>query len=78
MHVYALHDSTAIWWEHLKPRVNRIENLTVDHIPEASGAELASFSERTMDLQFSVQEGEIWVTAGSKSSQIHIVRLFPS
>ena len=77
MHIYALHDSTSIWWEQLKNRVNRIENLTIDHIPESSGAELASFSERTMDLQLSIQEGELWLTAGSRSSQIHLVRLFP-
>jgi uncharacterized protein YaeQ len=77
MHVYALHDSTSIWWENLKNRVHRIENLTIDHIPEDSGAELASFSERTMDMQVSIQEGEIWLTAGARSSQIQIVRLYP-
>ncbi len=78
MHIYALHDRTSIWWEQLKNRVNRIENLTIDHIPESSGAELASFSERTMDLQLSIQEGDLWLTAGSRSSQIHLVRLYPA
>ena len=76
--VYALHESTAIWWEHLRSRINRVNNLTIEHIPETSGAELASFAERTMEIQVSIQEGEIWVTAGSRSSQISVNRLYPT
>ncbi len=78
MLVYALHDSSTMWWEHLRSRINRVNNLRVYHLPELSGNELASFAERTMDLQFSIQEGEIWVTAGSRSSQIVVQSLYPS
>lgn len=51
-----------LWWQNNAPKLQRFNNLSVIEIPEANSAELASLATRTMQLQCTLQDGEIWLS----------------
>ena len=48
-------------------KLRRFDNLTVIQIPDATCAVMASLVQRTMQLQCTVQDGEIYLTAGDQN-----------
>jgi uncharacterized protein YaeQ len=56
-----------IWWSKEGSRLARVDNLRVLAIsPEQSGT-LTALAERNMQLQCTIQDGQIWLTAGDGS-----------
>ncbi len=64
--VYAYSNSCDIWWKGLENKLTRARNLEVWKIPAEESAALAALAERSMQLQVTVQEGELWVGNGEK------------
>ena len=65
MHVYLYiygGRNADLWWQNNAPKLQRFNNLTVIEIPEASSSELAKLATRTMQLQCTLQDGEIWLS----------------
>lgn len=62
-----------IWWKQNAVALGRLGNLTVTELRYGASAELASLSTRSMDLQFTVQERELWVTDGTETVQVELV-----
>ena len=52
--------SAALWWEQNRDALARISNLTVIDIPEEAVAQLESLAERTMRLNCTIQEGQLY------------------
>jgi uncharacterized protein YaeQ len=61
---------TEVWWEQNRRTLEKLDKLSVINIPADTAAALAGLVLRTMQLQATVQDGEVWLTAGDTSLQI--------
>ncbi len=59
--------AAELWWQRNVDKLSRYTNLAVFEIPEASSAALVSLVQRSMQLQCTVQDGEIWLSSGARS-----------
>ncbi len=73
--VYAYSPTTYIWWNQTGSRIERAKNLTVLQVPAEASQALADMSERTMQLQCTIQDGQIWMTSGEKTVEINLTAL---
>jgi uncharacterized protein YaeQ len=73
--VFAYGNSVPIWWQGLVSRVARAANLAVWQIPAAESRALASLAARSMQLQFTVQDGQVWVGGRDESVEVALVAL---
>lgn len=58
------------WWEKNAQELKRCDNLTVLNISSAESKALASLATRSMELSFTLQEGNLWVAAGDQSCEL--------
>jgi uncharacterized protein YaeQ len=68
--VWSFNNATPIWWQAIEGKLVRLANLEVWQIPTEASKELALLAERSMQLQVTVQEGQIWVGNASRSVAI--------
>jgi uncharacterized protein YaeQ len=59
--VYTYSANPRLWWDPLKGRFKDERKLAVFHVNAASARELAGLAGSTMNLQCSVQDGEVWL-----------------
>lgn len=52
-----------LWWKQVRDQLNRFDNLTVINLPETATSELTKLVQRTMQLQCTIQEGQVWMSA---------------
>jgi uncharacterized protein YaeQ len=60
--VYAFASSTPVWFAGLQNKITRLRNLTVWQIEAAHSQALAAMARRAMQLQMTVQDGQVWVS----------------
>jgi uncharacterized protein YaeQ len=65
--------SADIWWKKISDKLTRFDNLTVISIAQAETDLLASMVERTMQLQCTIEQGQIWLSMDDKSAEINPV-----
>ena len=53
--------SADIWWNQAGAKLERIKNLTVANLPAASSLAMAKLAQRNMQLQCTIQDGQIWL-----------------
>lgn len=53
--------AVPIWWDKIHGKLTRFNNLTVINLPQEATEALAQLAERNMNLQFTVQDGEVGV-----------------
>jgi uncharacterized protein YaeQ len=69
--LYAYGGRTAdIWHEENRGRLERLENLRIVAIPSVSTQAMARLAQRTMNVQCTVQDGQIWFSAGEETVQL--------
>ena len=68
--IYAYGRSADLWWDRARGSLERTRNLRVASVPVATGADLASLAQRTMELQCTIQEGHVWL--GSKDKVVEV------
>jgi len=76
--VYAFGTSTPIWWKGLETKLTRARNLSVYAVAPETAEALGRMVERTMQLQCTVQDGEVWIrddAEGSEGVQVQITAL---
>ncbi len=56
-----------VWWETHQSKLEALGNLTVLEVPVLVSHALAALVQRTMDLNATIQEGQIWVADGKAS-----------
>ena len=59
-----------VWWSGVREKLARQSSLRVFEIARETSTDLAKLAERTMRLQFSIQDGHILVTNGRDTVQI--------
>jgi uncharacterized protein YaeQ len=70
--VYCYSSTSNIWWNQIGPKVARARNLRVMNVPSEASLALARLAQRTMRLQCTIQDGQIWFSAGEETVQIEL------
>ncbi len=73
--LYCYAQSAPIWWAAIAPKLSRLRNLQVWQIPAEESQALAKMAERSMQIQVTVQEGQIWVGNQADSVELHLKSL---
>lgn len=60
--IYAFAGSTPIWFAGLQTKITRLRNLTIWQIPAEQSMALAAMCQRAMQLQVTVQDGQVWIS----------------
>ena len=58
------------WWERHQNKLARFENLTIVSIPDETVAALGRMAERSMRLQCTIQDNQLWLTDGEQSVEV--------
>lgn len=64
--IYCYSSHSQIWWEQVVRKIERARNVAVYQIAPATSQALALLTQRTMQLQCTIQDGEIWIGAGDE------------
>ena len=59
--------NAELWWQRNVKKLQRFENLTVLEIPEETCNELVNLVQRSMQLQCTIQDGEVWLNCGDQT-----------
>jgi uncharacterized protein YaeQ len=70
--VYSFASSTPQWWSSIETKLTRARNLAVWQVPVSQSQALASLANRSMRLDVTVQDGEIWVGDGTRSVEVSV------
>jgi uncharacterized protein YaeQ len=56
-----------VWLNQIKSSIERSRNLSVMNLPTGAPADLARLAQRSMKLQFTIQDGHVWVIADQET-----------
>lgn len=59
-----------MWFEQNKSQFERQKNLTIINLPVESTQALAKLAQRSMSLQCTIQDGQVWLSDGDASVQV--------
>lgn len=62
VYVYSYSATSSIWWKGIANKVERARNLTVINIPAEASAALEKLAKRSMQLQCTIQDAQVWLT----------------
>jgi len=60
--VYSYSATSSIWFKGLANKIERARNVSVINIPSSTSAQLEKMAQRSMQLQCTIQDGQIWLT----------------
>lgn len=60
----------GLWWQQNEDKLRRFDNLEVFDLPKPAVDALAARIERTMQWQCTVQDRQIWITAGADTIEV--------
>ncbi|MDD2915666.1 MAG: YaeQ family protein [Gallionella sp.] len=64
-----------MWFAQNSAQFERQKNLTIINLPQESTRALAKLAQRTMNLQCTIQDGQVWLGDGDASVQVERVTL---
>ncbi len=67
--------SAEVWWANQGPSLDRLKNLTVTLLPMESVRALAAMTKPTMQLEWTIQDGHIWIADGAQTLHLELQRL---
>ena len=73
--VYAYGNRAELWWQPLAEKLARAKNLAVWRIPVAAVQALEKFAGRSMQLQCTVQEGQLYFSDAAETVQLQLTPL---
>lgn len=73
--IYSYSSNSAIWWGQTGSRVDRARNLEVINLSTASSLNMARLAQRNMQLQYTVQDGGVWVSGNDETLQMELTTL---
>jgi uncharacterized protein YaeQ len=68
--VYSYSATSHIWYKQIANKLERAKNLTVINIPSEASAQLEKLAQRNMQLQCTIQDGQIWLTDGETTVEV--------
>ncbi len=71
--IYCFSDrSSPIWWQQINGKLKRFRNLSVIYLQADATRKLGGMVDRQMQLQYSIQDSEVWVSNGEESVEIAV------
>jgi uncharacterized protein YaeQ len=67
--------AAAVWWKQARAGLEKIRNLAVISLPPEAAPALAGLAQRTMQLQCTIQDGQVWLSAGADAVQVELSTL---
>ncbi|SCY39793.1 YaeQ family protein [Desulfoluna spongiiphila] len=58
------------WWQKNREALCRCDNLTVLYLPLPEGTDFEAMARRTMTIQATIDDGDLWFTAGDTTLQV--------
>ncbi len=68
--VYCYSATSHIWYKQIANKLERAKNLTIINIDSDASACLQKLAQRTMQLQCTIQDGQIWITDGTDTIEM--------
>ncbi|NOT17652.1 MAG: YaeQ family protein [Sulfuriferula sp.] len=62
-----------MWWEQSSDKLAKLRNLAVYNLPPDTTRALAKLAERNMTLNFTMQEGQIWLSNASDTAEVELL-----
>jgi uncharacterized protein YaeQ len=59
-----------LWWAQNRDKLEKLGNLTVLNLPAEATQALAGLATRSMDLQCTIQDGQLWLSAEGRTLSI--------
>lgn len=73
--LYAYGGRTAeMWFEQNRKELARLKNLAIYNLAPESTQALAALAQRTMDLQCTIQDGQVWLSNADGSVEVSLER----
>jgi uncharacterized protein YaeQ len=60
--VYSYSATSHLWYKQIANKLERAKNLTVVNIPAEASEQLERLAKRNMQLQCTIQDGQVWLT----------------
>jgi uncharacterized protein YaeQ len=73
--VYAYGNRADLWWKPLAEDLTRAKNLSVWRVPVAASQALVKLAARAMQLQCTIQEGQLWFSDAVETVQLELLKL---
>ena len=73
--VYAYGNRAELWWQPLAEKLERARNLAVWRVPVSAVQALEKLAARSMQLQCTVQEGQLYFSAAAETVQLQLTSL---
>ena len=73
--VYAYGSRAEMWWNASADRLARAKNLVVWRVPTSASEALRKLAARTMRLQCTIQEGQLWFSNTEEALQMELAAL---
>ncbi|MGE0471138.1 MAG: hypothetical protein Nkreftii_001801 [Candidatus Nitrospira kreftii] len=67
--------SAEVWWANQRSTLGRLKNLAVTMLPIESVRALAEMARPSMQLQWTIQDGHIWIADGPQTFHLELQRL---
>ncbi|MGZ3181347.1 MAG: YaeQ family protein [Telluria sp.] len=68
--VYSFNAASHVWWRQLAGKIERAKNVSVINLDADATAALAKMAQRTMQLQCTIQDGQLWLTDGQETVEV--------
>lgn len=65
-------NSADVWWEQNKRAFDKLDKVSVVNVPVEISDALGKLAQRTMQLQATIQDGEVWITDSDNSLQVMV------
>jgi len=63
-------NSADIWWKQIESKLTRFKNVTIVNLAGPETKALATLAERTMQLNCTIQDGQVWISTADNSLEI--------
>lgn len=73
--VYAYGRTQSIWWKAVESKVAKARNLHVRAIDVQESQNLAALAQRTMELNFNVQDGTVYINSAQGDVEVTLTTL---
>lgn len=64
-----------VWWQQNKAKLAKLANVSVIGLTQEASQGLAALAQRTMRLQCTIQDGQVWLTDGQATVHIEPIKL---
>jgi len=68
--VYSYSATSNIWFKGLASKLERTKKISIINIPAETSTQLEQMAQRSMQLQCTIQDGQVWLTDGERTVQV--------